>query len=195
MKFYDWKMDAIRDGRGFHVDVGALSTPITGGGNGDVVDQDQPEAVISVPNGTCIIPIRLAVVCQTPLIASDSDESEIVVAVDIAAAAAGGTKTSETALKMNVGHSRTSECTCTSAYTANMTNPTLGMELAHAVKVGDVQGTAANALWGDLSLLYEPKSPPILNGPCALYVYWGGTVATTGFAQIEWLEYPENYLT
>jgi hypothetical protein len=193
MKFYDWKMDAIRGGHGYHVDVGAFSTPITGGGTGATgIDQDQPEAIISVPDGTVIMPIRVSVVCQTPLIASDSDESEILVAADVAAAAAGATgisgATAETAVNMHTGSSNTSACSCYSASKANWTNPTLGMELGHAVKVGDVQGTAATALWGDLSLLYEPQSPPILTGPCALYVYWGGTVATSGFAQIEWIE-------
>jgi len=63
------------------------------------------------------------------------------------------------------------------------------MELARTVLTGDVQGTAANALWGKLDLLYEPLTSPIITGPAMLLVYWGGTVATTGFAQIEWIEY------
>jgi hypothetical protein len=132
------------------------------------------------------------VTCQTPLIAADSNESEILIAVDKALAAAGATgiagATAETAVNMHTGSSNTSSASCYSASTANWTNPTLGMELGHAVKVGDVQGTAANALWGDLTLLYEPLTPPILTGPCAIYIYWGGTVATTGFAQVEWIE-------
>jgi hypothetical protein len=196
MKFYDWRMDAIRAGKGFHVSVGAFSTPITGGGNGTVLDQDRPEGIISVAAGYVLIPIRIHVVCQTPLIALDSDESEILIAVDKAAAASGATgiagATAETAINMHTGSSKTSNASCYSASTANWTNPTLGLELAHAVRVGDVQGTAANALWGELSLLYEPQTPPILTGPCAIYVYWGGTVATTGFAQIEWIELADN---
>ena len=27
--------------------------------------------------------------------------------------------------------------------------------------------------------------PPIIVGPAAMYLYWGGTVATTGFAQVQ----------
>jgi len=195
-KFYpDWRMTAIRDGRGFHVDVGAFSTPIVGGGNGTVIDIDQPEACISVPSLTAIIPIRISVQCQTPLIAADANESEILIAVDIASANAGdGTATAETALKMKLGHARTSACTCKSAFTADTTDPVLGMELDRVVKVGDVQGTAANALWGNLGLLYEPLAPQMLVGPCAIYLYWGGTVATPGFAQIEWIEYKTSDL-
>ncbi len=194
MLFYDWRMDKIKAGCGYHVDVGAFSTPITGGGAGTITDQDRPEAIISAAAGLVIIPIRILVTCQIPLLATDSDESEILIAVDVAAAAAGATgiagATAETPVNMLTGSSNTSSCSCYSASTANWTNPTLGMELAHAVKVGDVQGTAANGMWTDLQLLYEPITPPILVGACAIYIYWGGTVATTGFAQIEWIELP-----
>lgn len=189
MRFYDWRMDQIRGGHGYHVDVGAFSTPITGGGDGTVLDQDQPEFVCGVPAGTIIIPVRILVTCQTPLIAADSNESEILIAVDTTGVPSSyGTATAETPVNMHTGSGNTSGCTVKSATTANCTNPTLGLELAHMVKVADVQGTAANSLWGDLQLLYEPITPPILTGACALYIYWGGTVATTGFAQVEWIE-------
>lgn len=192
-QFYpDWKMVAVRDGRGFHVDVGAFSDPLAGGGDTAVIDIDRPRAAISVPTLTSIIPIRISVQCQSPLIATDADEMEILVGVDIAAVTVAGTGSAETALKMKIGGARTSLCTCKSIYSvACTTAPVIGMELARKVKVADItlQGSPVNALWGDLDLVYEPNTPPILVGPCALYVYWGGTVATTGFAQIEWLEY------
>jgi len=182
-------MKAILEGRGYHMDIGAFSTPIVGGGAGTVIDQDQPEGAISVPSGTTIIPLRVAVQCQTPLLATDADESEIVVAWDQAAAIDAGTSTTETALKMHGGSSVDSDCTCYSAFTGNCTNPTLSVELARKVKTGDMNGTPANALWGELDLVYEPETPPIIVGPASLIVYFGGTVATSGFAQIEWLEF------
>ena len=189
MKFYDWRMDAIRAGNGYHMDVGAFSTPIQGGGAGTVLVQAEPEGIVSCVAGTVIIPIRIHVVCQVPIIAADSDESEILIAVDKAAALAGsGTATAETPVNMHTGSSNTSLCTCKSATTGAWTSPTLGMELGHAVRVADIGGTAASQAWGELSLLYEPITPPILVGPCAIYIYWGGTVATTGFAQVEWIE-------
>jgi hypothetical protein len=189
---FDWKQKSILDGRGYHVDIGAFSTPIVGGGNGTAFDQDQPEGVISVPSGTTIIPIRIGVQCQVPLLAADANEVEILIAADIAAAHTANATTpptSETALKLYVGHPKESLCTCYSASTANSTNPTLGLELAHKVITADKQNTPVTALWGDLELLYEPEVGNLLVGPCALYVYWGGTVATSGFAQIEWLEF------
>jgi len=190
MKFYDWRMDQVKGGHGYHVDVGAFSTPITGGGNGTIIDQDQPDAAISCPAGYSIMPIRIHVVCQVPIIAADSDESEIVIAADIAAVGTPGATgyTSETAVNMHSGSGNTTACSCYSASTSNWTNPTLGMELAHAVNIADLGGTPASQAWGKLECLYEPVSPPILTGPCCIYIYWGGTVATTGFAQIEWIE-------
>jgi len=189
----DWRLIKIMEGRGFHVTIGAFSTPIVGGGDGTVLDIDQPEGVISVPEGTAIIPIRIDVQCQTPLLATDADESEILIAVDRASANAGdGTATAETVSNMRTDNPRTSSCTCTSAYTADTTDPVLGIELARSVITGDVQGTAATIWWGKLRCLYEPIAPPILMGPCGIYIYWGGTVATSGFAQVQWLEFDET---
>ncbi len=194
----DWKQSLIMEGRGFVVNVGAFSTPITGGGNGTVLDLDQPELVISVPSGTAILPIRVHVQAQTPLLAADSDESEILVAVDRTAAYNNdGTGTAETAFNLRTDNPRTSNCTIVSAFTADMTattgaDPVLGIELAHSVIVGDVQGTAATALWTKHDLLYEPLTVPIIMGPAMLICYWGGTVATTGFAEAAWLELPST---
>jgi hypothetical protein len=190
MNFYDWRQNAIKAGRGFHVDVGAFSTPIIGGGNGTDIDQDQPEAIISCASGV-IIPIRIHVACELPVITTDEDISEILIATDVAAAAAGATgiagATAETPVNMHTGSSNTSGCSCYSASTGDWTNPTLGLELAHATTKADL-ATAAAQIWTKLDLLYEPITPPILVAPCAIYIYWGGTVATYGFAQIEWIE-------
>ena len=191
MKFYDWRMDAVRGGNAYHIDIGAFSTGVTGGGNGTTIDQDQPEGIVSCPSGYSIIPTRVHVVYKTAKVASDGDESEIVLAADVAAAAAGTTgiagATAETALNMHSGCSNTSACSCYSASTANWTNPTLGMELAHVVHTG-ATGAETSTVTDETTLLYEPVAPPILTGPCALYLYWGGTVASSGFAQVEWVE-------
>jgi hypothetical protein len=38
-------------------------------------------------------------------------------------------------------------------------------------------------------LLYEPETAPLIVGPASLIGYWGGTVATPGFAEIQWVEF------
>lgn len=193
----DWRQALIARGYGYHVDVGAFSTPIVGGGNGTILDQDQPEFIISVASGYCVVPLRFHVACQVPLLNADSDECEILIAVDRAAAYAGdGTVVAETAVNMRTNATgNPTGVTCHSAGTGNITNPTLGMELAHEVIVADLQGIATSIWWGSLKLLYEPANPPFLIGPCAVYGYWGGTVATSGFANLDFLSFASSLVT
>lgn len=185
----DWRQALVARGYGWHVDVGAFSTPITGGGNGTVFDQDQPEFAISVPSGYTLIPLRMHIAAKPPLLAADSEETEILLAADIAAAFAlgSGAGTAETPTNMRSNVGTACPATVYSALTGDITNPTLGVELGHAVKNGDVQGTAANAMWNDLVLLYEPAVCPLFIGPACIYGYWGGTVATTGFANLDFI--------
>jgi len=192
----DFLQALIARGFGWHVDVGAFSTPITGGGNGTVLDLDQPEFGISIPSGYTCIPIRLAVDCQVPLLAADSEESEILIAVDRAAKwAADGTVTTETPTNMRTDITAACPLTAFSAATADITDPVLGIELAHNVKLGDFQGTPANAMWTELLTRYEPQRPPFIVGPAAIYGYWGGTVAVTGFANLDFIAIPSALLT
>jgi hypothetical protein len=192
----DWRLALVARGLGWHFDAGAFSTPIVGGGNGTVLDQDQPEFGVSVPSGFTIIPTRIHVQCQPPISAADADECEILLAVDRSAAYAGdGTVVLETPVNMRTNAVGGCPATCFSAGTGNITNPTLGMELGRAVKTVDYVGTPANALFSDLSFLYEPLVPPFLVGPCAIYGYWGGTVATSGFANVQFLVIPSNLIT
>lgn len=189
----DWKQALIMEGRGFTITVGAFSTPVAGGGASAPISQIRPRFAVSVPTGTVILPHRVSIQCQTPLLATDADESECVVALDKSVAAAAGTSTAKTPVNLYTGHARTSGCSAYTVYTADLgTNPTLDVELARNVVTGDMNGTPANALWGNLVLLYEPLVVPIFVGPCTLLGYWGGTVATTGFAQVSWLELPST---
>jgi hypothetical protein len=185
----DWRTSMVIRGHGWHADVGAFSTPITGGGAGTVLDLDQPEFIISVPSGQVLVPIRLLVACHTPLIAADANEIEILIAADRAAAYDGtGTVTAETPTNMRSDLTTTCPATVVSAATADVTDPTLGIELARATRTADSQ-TAVGVLWGELSLLYEPVTPPWFYGPCAIYGYWGGTVAVPGFAHLDFLAF------
>lgn len=153
--------------------------------------------LISVPSGYTIIPTRIHVAAQVPLLAADSDEAEILIAADVAAAAAGIGTATTAVTPVNMRTNSTGACPATvyKTLSANITNPTLGMELGHAVIVGDVQGTPASTTWQDLALLYEPERPPMLVGPCAIYVYHGGTVATTAFVNAEFIIVASSLIT
>jgi hypothetical protein len=188
----DWRQALVLEGRAFHVTVGALTTPITGGGAGTVIDAEQPEVLISIPSGTSIMPLRIHVETQPGLIANDADELEILIAVDRTQAISGGTSTAEVVFNMRTDNPAASLCTVTSAYTADMVTPAtpvLGIELARKQLQGDVQGTAANAQYHVGELLYVPEPAPIIVGPAALLIYWAGTVAVPGYAQVEWAEF------
>lgn len=179
----------IAAGYGFHVTVGALTTPIVGGGNGTVVDLDQPELAISVPSGTSIRPVRIHVQCELAG-DTDADIEEIIIGVDRTQAITGlGTSTAETAFNMRTDNPRSTNCTILSAATANITpsDPVIGMELAR--RQVTVNLLTAGISHGIFELLYEPDLAPLLVGPCALYVYWGGVAAVSGFAQAQWVEY------
>lgn len=181
---------AIFEGRAWQVTVGTFSTPIQGGGAGTIVDADQPEFVLNVPAGTVASLLRVRADVQVALLAADSEEAEIILAVDRAAEVAAGTYTSETPINLRTDIVSGARCTARSAYTGNTTAaPTLSMELAHPVALGDVQGTAANAMWTQLALEYDPRQKIYIVGPGAVVLYWGGTVAANGFAGVEWAEY------
>ena len=194
----DWRQRAVLAGYGGHVTIGAQSTPITGGGAGTTIDPEQPEGVISVARGYTLVPLRITVQCHVPLLASDNDTSGILIAADRIAAWPGtGTNTSETVYNMLTNSANANGpvgVTAASAFTADTSTPTLDLELDKTVITGDVQGTPASALWTPLALIYEPLTPPMIVGPAAIYIYWYGTVATTGYAQAQFLCVPNTVL-
>lgn len=193
----DWRQALVARGFGYHVDIGAFSTPITGGGNGTVIDLDQPEFGISVASGYTLIPLRFDITVLPGIQTTDSHETEILLAVDRASAWAGdGTVTTETAVNMRSNATgNPTGVTIFSAATADITDPVLGYELAHRAKLTDVQGTAATVNLYDLNLLYAPEVPPLLVGPCAIYGYWGGDIAATGFANLDFIVIPSTLVT
>jgi hypothetical protein len=193
----DWIQASKLQGYGFGANVGALSTPVVGGGDGTVVDLDQPEFGMIIPDKYTIVVTRLAIQLLIPLLATDADECEALAFVDTTAAtvtaALDGTWANTITpknLRLAASNLRASQCTVKSVCSADTTDPTESYDLDHLQITGDVQGTPANALWTKGLMLYEPKNPDFIVGPASLFAYWGGTVATYGFMQIEWLERP-----
>jgi hypothetical protein len=180
----------VLEGLGATVNVGAFSTPIVGGGAGTVILIDEPEGILSVPVGYTLIPLRIHVQTLAPLIAADADETEILIAADIASAWVGdGTVTDETPINMRSDMVAPGALTAASAVTGAITDPVLGLELDRSIRVADLQ-SAVGVAFVKHELLYEPKVPRLIVGPAAVYIYWGGTVATSGFAQADVLVVP-----
>lgn len=193
----DWLQMMVARGFGWHADFGSFSTGITGGGAGTIIDLDQPEAIISVPSGFVLCPLRLAgQVKPVTTTVTDANEDEILFAADRSAAYAGdGTVVAVTPTNMRSDLLGAScPATVKSTASADITDPVLGIELARKVVTWTTQ-TAVGEVQTELSLVYEPLRPPFLIGPAAIYGYWGGTVALTGFAQADFLVFPSTLLT
>ena len=196
----DHVQDMIAAGMGRIMTVGAFATGITGGGAGTVLDQNQPEFAVGVPEGVSIMPVRVVMAVRPALLAADSEVTEALLAVDSKGYWTGdGTFTRENPSNMRTALGVGSLCNCGSAFTADMTTtqpgiaaaePILDMELDRVEQMGDVQGTAATVWQNQLRLAYEPIRAPIVNGPATMLGFWGGTVAAVGFATVAWVEGP-----
>jgi hypothetical protein len=185
-----WKQAALNAGELFYAKVGALSTPIVGGGAGTIIDQDQPEFGLSIPAGMTVQLIRVSAQMTIPLLATDDDESEILVAADKAAASAldGTWANTITPINLKTIGGTASRCTVKSVCSVNATNPTLDLELFRDVVTGEIEGAGAASYWKQHNVLYAPDECPLLVGPASVFIYWGGTVATYAFMQAIWRE-------
>lgn len=203
--------ELIEKGFGRSMTVGDFSTGIVGGGNGTVIDLDQPEFAIGVPNGYFCMPIRVEINAQPGVTTADNDEAEILLVVDSRSAwvtdptptGAAVTHTPEQPVNMRTDLGRGSGLNCGSAFVVDMVtmnpvgteaDPVTDMELGRAVQTANF-GDATGISEPQLHLLYEPARPPILVGTATLLGYWGGTIATVGgFASIQWIEGPVSML-
>jgi hypothetical protein len=160
----DWRQALIARGFGWNSTVGGVSTPIVGGGNGTVIDPEQPELAIKVPSGYAMIPLRVAVHVEPGLQTTDSHVTEALIGLDRTQVPTAGTSTLEA--PVNMRSDLTSDCPLTvrSAYTADGVTPVLE-ELERAQALTDVQGTAATLNLYQLKAIYEPAFPPFINRP------------------------------
>jgi hypothetical protein len=191
----DWRQALIARGYGWHVQVGALTTPIVGGGDGTVLDLEQPELAMNVPSGYTCIPLRINVQVQMGLQTTDSHETEIIVGVDRTQVQVAGTSTTESPMNMRTDIVSAAPFTCFSAYTGDGNATPVITELARKQALTDVQGTAATVNAYIFDLLYEPLFPPIIVGPANISVYFGGSIAASGFIQASGLWIPSSLVT
>ncbi len=187
-----WQLALLMEGRLHQMTVGTVTgggdiAPITGGGAGTIIDQDQPEFGVSVPANTTLIPVSIIVSCNVDADAAD-EVADIIVTADAAAAYAGdGTVVDETPLNMITRGGITTVATAFSAATVDITDPTVSAILA--TETITQLGTAGFAT---LRMDYQPAAPFFIQGPGAFYGYWGGTGAVTGIATIIWAEVPSS---
>ena len=185
----NWVQQEIANGNGRMVQVGALTTPIVGGGDGTIIDLDQPEVNIGVPNGFVIFPYRVHVQCEVPA-DQDADVQEIIIGYDRLATNAGGTFTDEQANNLRLDLGPGSVTDPNSGYTADQTTAPTVIELARAQTVTNILTNGVTNK--QFELLYEPAAVPGIGNVnttgAQLLCYWGGIQAMSGFAQVYWIE-------
>ncbi len=189
-----WKENLLLAGVCYRMTVGGI-TPggdvalITGGGAGTIVDQDQPEFGIGVAEGFFLIPISVKVAAQVDLDA-DGEEGNIIVATDRAASIpAGPTATRETPDNLLDGGGAFPGVAF-SAFTGNITDPTVSEVLDYETVQASAGGTPATLLTERLVMNYAPEIPSLLLGPASFYGYWGGTAAVAAIASIVFASVP-----
>jgi hypothetical protein len=190
----DWKQALLLAGQCYSFTVGTLSTGIVGGGNGTILDIDQPEFLIYIPTGTAIMPLRMAIQGLSADAVADHSVLQALIALGEVAWDGTGTATTEVAYNMNRGSSLASACSCRSAFTADITTaPVHLQDLARAEVKIDLPANGETPII--LDLLYEPDPSPLIVGPATITGYWGGTSAVTGYAQVSYIEFTKNRVT
>ncbi len=188
-----WKEALVLEGRVHQITVGAVAAGIVGGGNGTVIDQNQPEFGVSVPNGTALILLEAWIAFGTDLNAAGEVAQAMIWADTAAAWAADGTTTAETPANLISDGGVSTVATAFSAATVDITAPTESRLLA--VAGWGASGPTTGGGPGSYTLHYVADVPEILKGPCAIYGYWGATGAATGWASVKWAEVPEARYT
>jgi hypothetical protein len=187
----DMKNAMVLAGYGYHVTVGALTTPIVGGGgDGGVPDIAQSELSIAIPSGTAIRILRGAIQVEAQADA-DAVITEAFIAVDRATAstASPSTGTAETVYNMRTDAPRSTACTVVSANTTPHNTAVHHLELARKQLVVNI--VTSGITQGIVDLVYEPKTSPVIVGPASVFFHWGSSAGSvSGFADAEWLEYP-----
>ncbi len=188
----DWRQALIGRGFGGQVTVGAISTGITGGGAGTVIDIEQPELLISVAANYALIPVRLQAQVNIGLQTTDSHVNEILFGVNRGVAWDGtGTCVAETVFNMRTDLTAPAGVTAASAFTVDPTIvPVVTWDLARKEALTDIQGTAATVLVTSFELIYEPVNPPIIVGPACILGYCAGSIAVTAYLQAYFLVIP-----
>lgn len=189
-----WKQALLLAGQCFTFTVGTLSTGIVGGGDGTVLDIDQPEFLIYVPTGTAIMPLRMAIQGNADDAVANHSVLEALIALGEVAWDGTGTCTTEVVYNLNRGSSLASACSVRSAFTANITTaPVHIADLARAEVKIDLPANGETPII--LDLLYAPDPSPLIVGPATITGYWGGTSAVTGYAQVSYIEFTKSRVT
>ena len=195
----DWKTSLVLGGYAFNVTVGDLANAggdvalVTGGGNGTVVDSDQPELIVGVTAGYVMIPLFFQCALSADLDA-DAEVANIALFADTTQAPPTSvTGVTETPISLVGTGVHTSVARAYSAVTADITDPVCSIMLGFKnIRAADAGSAASEQVYG-IDYTYDPSVPVILRGPCSVVACVGGTAAVTTAMTFHWAELPEGY--
>lgn len=170
----------LHDGRIYSAVVGVAGTPTSFAKT--AFDADQPQLVVDVPAATTIVPLTAELTLQDSA-GTDTTMALLAATVNVGA----GTSTAVTPVNAHFGHSRTSDCSVYSLYTANGTDPATGTEqwLDHTVYA------FADATTDPVKKFEVALEPVEIDGTGSFVVYiFATTTAPAGFLKVRWLELP-----
>lgn len=182
----------LSSGRGFIVNGGSGTTPITFAG---AYDADAPDCFIHVPTGTGIIPYSIRVVYDA--VGTESTMEIIALASEGDDSTATGTAATIQPLRTDAPSS--SLCTATVAVdAAGITDPNAGTFYEfwrYARPLTDTVATGENDRWPLVFpwTAYVDGPPPIIQNGGSLSVY-AASQAGTGFIIVSWVELPSGSL-
>lgn len=180
----DWKTRLGLSGRIFHAAVGSFTTPTTFRIG---VDADQPEAVIDVPAGKTIIPVRILTFLET----GAGTISEVIYATNPALCGSStATDGSSGILSTRTSRPLTSGCKFYYTYSGNCTLPANTIEFYHnGEPFVDVVANQQRFFTWEI----DTGTPQVIDGPGSLVIYIAGTgTAPAGFLRINWAEFNTN---
>lgn len=190
----DWVQALIMEGKGYIVNNGVLTTPITFNATIAAAEQD---LFLHVPDNTCVIPIYISVQFE------DTGTAQVLDVLAIASSTGDSAVTGTALTKYNLRTDApaTSACTATGVVTSNGSTTYAGNfyefwrpyagfgEDAFNGSTGFVNSAIQGAEW---SITKSAVMPIVADGG-SISVY-AAAQAGTGFITLAWIELPSSYI-
>ena len=194
----DWKTELILAGYGYGVNIGDLANAggdvalLTGGGAGTVIDSDQPEMAVGIPDGYFGIPLFFQLSAKVDIDA-DAEIGNIALFVDTAKTipvpiAASSTVVTPVPL---LGGGPAAAGDAQTIVVTDITDPVASLNLGYWSTRGS-EVTAAGESMVTLNALFNPDFPQIFKGPCSFLMCFGGTAAVTAGGVFLYAEVPAD---
>jgi hypothetical protein len=190
----DWKTRLVLAGKCYRMSIGTVSGSgdITLVGTGTTMDLDIPSGIVAIDNGF-LVPMELNIGFAS-LADAASDEVDVLLTVDratglSAAEIATATATAETPDNLLDGAEAFSG-RAASVATVAITDPVHSDVLHYS----HFMGMGVSVVTLDLTVNKSWDYPSFLAGPCTMYLYVYGTIATTFAGSIVFAHIPSAWV-